>query len=160
MTALNWVTGPLAVVLIVVLFGSLAFGGWGIAKVVRLGGADPTRRGPLGGRLKTMLTEILGHTRMLKWGFVGVAHWFVMVGFGALVLTLAEAVGETWNPAFELPWLGHQAWYGVFVEVIAATTVAGSRRWWWCGSGRIRVGRAAGRGSPGRTSARRISSRA
>ena len=52
MTALNWVAGPLAVVLIVVLFGSLAFGGWGIAKVVRLGGADPTRRGPLGGRLK------------------------------------------------------------------------------------------------------------
>ena len=31
---------------------------------------------------------------MLKWGIVGVAHWFVMVGFGALVLTLVEAVGE------------------------------------------------------------------
>ena len=98
MTALNWVAGPLAVVLIVVLFGALAFGGWGIARVVRLGGADPTRRGPLGGRLKTMLTEILGHTRMLKWGFVGVAHWFVMVGFGALVLTLVRGGGGDVGP--------------------------------------------------------------
>ena len=62
---------------------------------------------------------------MLKWGFIGVAHWFVMVGFGALVLTLAEAVGECFDPEFEIPWLGHQAWYGLFVELIAFTTFAG-----------------------------------
>src|SRR6478609_6890106 len=121
----NWITGSIAAVLIVVLFGALALGAAGIVRTVRLGAPDGSRGGPLASRLTTMLTEILGHTRMLKWGFIGVAHWFVMVGFGALVLTLAEAVGECFNPEFEIPWLGHQAWYGLFVELIAFTTFAG-----------------------------------
>ena len=125
MSAYNWVTGLLAAALIVVGFAMLGRAGLQIAGVVRLGGPDPSRGGPVGGRLTAMVTEILGHTRMLKWGFIGAAHWFVMVGFGALVLTLVEAVGECFYPAFEIPWLGHQAWYGLFVEVIAATTVAG-----------------------------------
>ncbi len=79
----------------------------------------------MGARSATLVKEFLGHTRMLKWGIVGVAHWFVMVGFGALVLTLVEAAGETFSPTWEIPWLGHQAWYGLFVELIALTTVAG-----------------------------------
>ena len=57
--------------------------------------------------------ETLGHTRMLKWGLVGVAHWFVMVGFGALVLTLVEAVGETFDPAFEI-----RGWASGLVRVV------------------------------------------
>ncbi len=121
----HWITGSIAVLLIVALFGALALGAAGIVRTVRLGAPDGSRGGPLASRLTTMLTEILGHTRMLKWGFIGVAHWFVMVGFGALVLTLAEAVGECFNPEFEIPWLGHQAWYGLFVELIAFTTFAG-----------------------------------
>ncbi len=79
----------------------------------------------MGQRLATLLKESLGHTRMLKWGVVGAAHWFVMIGFGALFLTLVEAVGETFSPSFEIPWLGNQAWYGLFVELIALTTVLG-----------------------------------
>ncbi|MGW0891190.1 hypothetical protein ACWD38_09000, partial [Saccharopolyspora sp. NPDC002578] len=45
---------------------------------IRLGQPDPTRRGPFGARFGNMLKEVLGHTKMLKWGHVGVAHWFVM----------------------------------------------------------------------------------
>jgi len=26
---------------------------------------------------------------------------------------------QTFSPSFELPWLGSQAWYGLFVELIA-----------------------------------------
>jgi len=96
-----------------------------IFRHVRLGAADPFRAGPVAGRLVTLVKEFLGHTRMLKWGVVGAAHWFVMVGFGALVLTLVQAVGQTFDPAFEIWWLGHQAWYGLFVELIALTTVLG-----------------------------------
>ena len=92
---------------------------------MRLGAPDPHRAGPVGARLGTLVKEFLGHTRMLKWGWIGVAHWFVMIGFGALFLTLVEAAGETFDPSFELPWLGHQAWYGLFVEIIALTTVLG-----------------------------------
>ncbi len=125
MSAVQWVCGPIAAVLIVVGFALLGRAGVQIYRTVRLGGADPTRRGAPLARAKTLVKEFLGHTRMLKWGIVGVAHWFVMVGFGALVLTLVEAVGETFYPQFEIPWLGHQAWYGLFVELIALTTVLG-----------------------------------
>ena len=47
--------------------------------VVRLGQPDPDRGGSRGLRLKTMLAETLGHTRMLRWTVVGAAHWFVMI---------------------------------------------------------------------------------
>src|SRR6478672_575155 len=125
MTWWSWVLGVTAVAFIVVGFGMLGRASVQMFRHVRLGAADPFRAGPVGARLGTLLKEFLGHTRMLKWGVVGAAHWFVMIGFGALVLTLVQAVGQCFDPAFEIPWLGHQAWYGLFVELIALTTVLG-----------------------------------
>jgi len=93
--------------------------------VIRLGQPDPERFDRKGARLRTMLTETLGHTRMLRWTVVGAAHWFVMVGFGALVFTLIEAYGETISPSFEIPVLGHWAVYGLLTEAIAALTGVG-----------------------------------
>jgi len=117
--------GSVAGIFIVVGFGMLFRAGWQIFRHVRLGQPDPYRAGPVFHRLGILIKEFLGHTRMLKWGFIGAAHWFVMVGFGALFLTLVGAVGETFSPTFEIPWLGYQDWYGLFVELIAATTVLG-----------------------------------
>ncbi|SDO80219.1 Fe-S oxidoreductase [Nakamurella panacisegetis] len=125
MSGYNYVTGLVSAAFIVVGFGMLGRAALQIYRTLTLGRPDPTRSGPVLPRAKTLVKEFLGHTRMLKWGIVGVAHWFVMVGFGALVLTLVEAVGETFHPQFEIPWLGHQAWYGLFVELIGLTTVLG-----------------------------------
>jgi Fe-S oxidoreductase len=125
MTWWSWVLGLIAVAFIVVGFGMLGRASVQIYSHVRLGASDPFRAGPVGRRLVTLVKEFLGHTRMLKWGWQGAAHWFVMVGFGALVLTLVQAVGQTFDPAFEIPRVGHQAWYGLYVELIALTTVLG-----------------------------------
>ena len=46
----------------------------GFVRVLRLGQPAPTRRGDLVSRTRTMLAEILGHTRMMKWNRVGFAH--------------------------------------------------------------------------------------
>ena len=100
------ILGSIATVFIVVGFAMLGRAVVQMYRHVRLGAADPFRAGPVLPRLGTLLKEFLGHTRMLKWGVVGAAHWFVMIGFGALVLTLVQAVGETFDPAFEIPWLG------------------------------------------------------
>ncbi len=125
MTSLSYFLGSLSVALILVGFGMLGRAALQIKSTITLGQPDPTRGGSFGPRFKNMLTETLGHTRMLKWGIVGVAHWFVMVGFGALVLTLVEAVGETFYPAWELPLIGRWSLYGLFVELIALTTLLG-----------------------------------
>ena len=125
MTTLSYVLGPLALALIVVGFALLGRAALIMVRTIKLGQPDGTRSAPVGPRLRNMLKETLGHTRMLKWGIVGVAHWFVMVGFGALVLTLVEAVGETFVPSFELPLIGSWSVYGLFVELIALTTILG-----------------------------------
>ena len=121
--------------------------------IIRVGQPDGTRTGPFGPRLKTMLVETLGHTRMLKWSLVGVAHWFVMVGFGALFLTLVEAYGEVWNPRVR----------AAADRPLGACTACSSRciggrhgaRASWCcrstGRWRTRAGRGGRRGSPART---------
>src|SRR5256714_382376 len=119
------VTAPVALVATVVAVALLVRAVLRILRVVRLGQPDPERFTTKGARLRTMLAETLGHTRMLKWTMVGAAHWFGMVGFGALVFTLAEAYGESVNPAFELPVIGKWAGYGLLMELIAALTGLG-----------------------------------
>ena len=60
--------------------------------VVRLGQPDPERFDRKWQRTRTMLVETLGHTRMLKWTWVGAAHWLVMVAF--ICVTPARQKGQ------------------------------------------------------------------
>ena len=93
--------------------------------VYKKGQPDPTRSGDRGARLKNMLTEVLGHTKMLNFTGTGIAHWFVMIGFGALFGTLVTAYGQILNPDFALPFIGHFAPYELFTEFIGWATGIG-----------------------------------
>ena len=86
---------------------------------------DPTRSNNRSARMKNMFTEVLGHTKMLKFTGSGIAHWFVMIGFGALFGTLVTAYGQVIKPDFALPIIGHFVLYELFAEVIAALTGIG-----------------------------------
>src|SRR5262245_39012967 len=87
--------------------------------VIRLGQPDKSRSGDRGQRVKTMLAETLGHTRMLKWTWVGAAHWFVMVGFILLSSLVLQAYFEVVTPTGELPIIGHWGLYGLVTEVLS-----------------------------------------
>ncbi len=67
-----------------------------IYNFMRLGQPVPagTRTNEPGQRTITVAKEFLGHTRMNRWGVVGVAHWFVAVGFFSLLLTIVNAIGQ------------------------------------------------------------------
>jgi Fe-S oxidoreductase len=93
--------------------------------VYKKGQPDPTRSGDRGARFKNMLTEVLGHTKMLNFTGTGIAHWFVMIGFGALFGTLVTAYGQILNPDFALPLIGHFAPYELFTEFIGWATGIG-----------------------------------
>jgi Fe-S oxidoreductase len=86
--------------------------------VVRVGQPDPSRFENKGTRLKSMLAETVGHTRMLRWGVVGAAHWFVMVAFIVLSLLVIEAYFEVVSPGHGLPLIGGLAVYGLATEII------------------------------------------
>ncbi|QBI52088.1 (Fe-S)-binding protein [Streptomonospora litoralis] len=114
------VLGIITTLFAVVGVAMWAFGIRRMVQTIRLGQpAESGRTGPFGRRLTTTLIEVLGHNRMLKRPWVGVAHWFVMVSFPLLVFTVAEAHGEVWDPHFHLPIIHDWTVYGLFIELIA-----------------------------------------
>ncbi|AYY11409.1 (Fe-S)-binding protein [Actinobacteria bacterium YIM 96077] len=96
-----------------------------IVRVVRLGQPDRTRTDHPRQRAATLLREFLGHNRMLKRPVVAVAHWFVMIGFGALVFTLLTAYGQLFDAEFALPLIGHWHPFEWLMEAIAWLTLLG-----------------------------------
>ncbi|MFC9220612.1 (Fe-S)-binding protein [Streptomyces hygroscopicus] len=98
-----------------------------ICLFVRLGQSVPrgTRTDHPKQRSWMLLREFLGHTRLNRWGIVGVAHWFVAVGFFTLVLTLVNAFGQLFQADWTLPLIGNWAPYEVFAELIGVLTTLG-----------------------------------
>ncbi|AXH96300.1 (Fe-S)-binding protein [Ornithinimicrobium avium] len=78
-----------------------------------------------GTRTVTLVREFLGHTRMARKPVVAVAHWFVMVSFGLLVLTLVTAYGQLFDPEFALPVIGHWPPYEWIAELFGWAAVVG-----------------------------------
>ncbi|MEY3723633.1 MAG: hypothetical protein RL649_483 [Actinomycetota bacterium] len=83
---------------------------------------DRSRSGDRAIRFKNMLREVFTHTKMLNFTVTGIAHWFVMIGFFALLGTLITAYGQLINPAWVLPIIGHFVGYEFFAELIAVLT--------------------------------------
>ncbi|MEU2350376.1 (Fe-S)-binding protein [Modestobacter sp. NPDC049651] len=125
MGPLQIVLGTLAVLLLAVSVVYATKAVRAILRILRTGQPAPGRTGPVGSRVRTLVVESLGHTRMLKWSAIGVAHWFVFVGFYGLFLTLVEAFGEVWDPAFHLPLIGEWSLWNLFVDVIGTGTTLG-----------------------------------
>jgi Fe-S oxidoreductase len=92
--------------------------------VVRLGQPDPTRFAGKRQRTVTMLRETLGHTRMLKWSVIGVAHWFVMLGFILLASLVAAAYVEVADPHRTLPVIGSWTVFGLVTELLSVVGLA------------------------------------
>jgi Fe-S oxidoreductase len=95
---------------------------WRMVRVIRLGRPDPERFDGKAARAWTTVVEIVGHTRMLRWTWVGLAHWFVMVAFVLLAALVLEAYVEVARPAGELPLIGG---WGAFALVTEVLSVAG-----------------------------------
>ncbi|GAB2583584.1 heterodisulfide reductase-related iron-sulfur binding cluster [Streptomyces capparidis] len=96
-----------------------------IYRFIRLGQPDGTRTGEPAQRTWTLVKEFLGHTRMNRWGIVGVAHWFVAIGFLTLALTLVNAYGQLFEADWVVPVVGHWTPYEMYVEFIGAMTTLG-----------------------------------
>jgi Fe-S oxidoreductase len=109
------------VALVISMVGVLLFarGVAEIVDVVRLGRPTDGRNDKPAARWRHLLAETLGHTRMLQWSTIGVAHWFVFIAFGALFFTLITAYGQLFEPTFAFPVIGHWLVYEWASEVIA-----------------------------------------
>lgn len=98
-----------------------------IYRFVRLGQPVPagSRTDAPTQRTITLVKEFVGHTRMNRWAVVGVAHWFVAVGFLTLGLTIVTAYGQLFKADWVLPYIGTFLPYEVYIEFIALGTTLG-----------------------------------
>ena len=92
---------------------------------ISAGQSDPARFLNKGERAKVMAKEILLHTRMLRFTGSAIAHWFVMIGFVALLGTLITAYGQIIDASFVIPFIGTWAPYRYFVLVVAWSAAIG-----------------------------------
>ncbi|GAB3241747.1 (Fe-S)-binding protein [Kineosporia babensis] len=94
-------------------------------QVIRLGEPDRSRTNEPVARSTTLVREFLGHTRMARLPVVAIAHWFTMVSFGFLFLTLVTAYGQIFDPHFRLPLLGSFLPFEWVTELISVAGLAG-----------------------------------
>ena len=92
---------------------------------ISAGQSDPARFLNKGERAKVMAKEILLHTRMLRFTGSAIAHWFVMIGFVALLGTLVTAYGQIISASFVIPFIGTWAPYRYFVLAVAWSAAIG-----------------------------------
>ncbi len=96
-----------------------------LVAVLGLGRPVTGRNGRGRDRTMALISETVGHTRMLKWSVPGAAHWFVFVGFILLFATLVEAYGELFDNDFTLPLLSRSPAYGWLIEGVTVMTLLG-----------------------------------
>jgi Fe-S oxidoreductase len=94
-------------------------------RTFRLGRPDPSRTARPGRRTAVLVKEFLGHTRMSRLPVVAAAHWFVMVSFGLLFLTLVTAFGQLFSPSWALPLIGHFFLLEWLIEAITWLSLVG-----------------------------------
>jgi Fe-S oxidoreductase len=115
----------IAYLLTAIAVGIFSFRAYTLFKKIKSGQPDSSRFNNKSIRFKNMLREVFTHTKMLNFTVTGIAHWFVMIGFFALLGTLITAYAQLLDPAWVLPVIGHFVGYELFAESIAALTGIG-----------------------------------
>jgi heterodisulfide reductase subunit C len=125
MSTLNVFSGVTSLVVTAI---TVAIFGLGLKKmlgVIRSGQPAIGRGGWSTKRLKNMLVETLGHTRMLQWHWVGLLHWTVFFSFLILSSAVATDHLQVWDPHAVLPIIGHFFLFEWVSEFIAWAGLVG-----------------------------------
>jgi Fe-S oxidoreductase len=86
----------------------------------------PTERfGDLPTRAKNEATIVLGQRKLLQRLVPGVIHTAIFWGFLVLFPTIVIAMIGAVDKEATLPWLGHQGWFALMVDVFAVFVLAG-----------------------------------
>jgi Fe-S oxidoreductase len=93
-------------------------------RVVRLG-QPVDRTGDTGRRARAEATIVLGQRKLLQRVGPGLVHALVFWGFVVLLPTILMALLGAVDEQWTLPWLGHQGWYFLLVDVFCVLVLVG-----------------------------------
>ncbi|MDF0528520.1 heterodisulfide reductase-related iron-sulfur binding cluster [Tsukamurella sp. 8F] len=100
-------------------------GAWRMVRTIAQGQPAPDRWSPFIPRAAEVVVEFLAHTKMIKNRTVGIAHWFVMIGFLAGMILWFEALPQTFDPHFHWWIIGGWKIYHLVDELLGLGTVVG-----------------------------------
>jgi Fe-S oxidoreductase len=108
---------------------AFALAGRRVLMLYRLGRAgqpvEPGRTRDLGTRLWTVVTEVLGQRKLLKWSVPGAAHFAVFWGFVILAATIVEGYGALFQRDFHIPLIGTDTWLGFLEDLFIVAVLVG-----------------------------------
>ena len=93
-------------------------------RIVRLG-QPAGRSGEVGRRVRTEATVVLGQRKLLQRLGPGLVHALIFWGFVVLFPTILMAFLGAVDPDWTLPWLGHQGWFFLLVDVFCVLVLVG-----------------------------------
>ncbi|MFZ0974721.1 MAG: (Fe-S)-binding protein [Solirubrobacteraceae bacterium] len=89
-------------------------------------GAAPTQRtGDVARRARNEAEIVLGQSKLLQRLGPGLLHAFIFWGFTILLPTILIALIGIVDKHNTLPWLGHQGWYALLVEIFCVLVLVG-----------------------------------
>ena len=83
------------------------------------------RRGEVPARVRNEVTIVLGQRKLLQRFWPGLMHAFVFWGFLALGPTIVIAMIGILDRHQTFPWLGHQGWYALLVDIFCVLVLIG-----------------------------------
>lgn len=122
---INWVAGVVSLVATAIALAIAVPGIRSMLSVIRAGQKAHGRTDNPGARIKNMLVETVGHTRMLQWTWIGIMHWLVFAGFIFLSSAVLQGYFQVWNPHFVLPIIGHWFLFNWVTDALVWLTVIG-----------------------------------
>jgi hypothetical protein len=88
-------------------------------------GKPAARFDDIPGRARAEAVVVIGQSKLLQRLLPGLMHAAIFWGFIALLPTIAIAMIGVVDQHATLPWLGHQGWYALLVDVFAFLVLAG-----------------------------------
>ena len=97
-----------------------------LARLVRSGQPAPGRLAGAPARVGAELAEVIGQRKLFKRWRSGVPHALVFWGFLILLVTIIEALGDTFiSKTFAIPVIGHAAALGFIEDLFTVVVLAG-----------------------------------
>ncbi|TWS22624.1 (Fe-S)-binding protein, partial [Tsukamurella sputi] len=124
-TPLNITLGTIGAIAFVVAWAIFFRGAFRMVRIIAQGQSAKDRWLPFIPRAAEVVVEFLAHTKMIKNRTVGIAHWFVMIGFLAGMVFWFEALPQTFDPHFHWPVVGSWPVYHLMDEILGIATFLG-----------------------------------
>jgi Fe-S oxidoreductase len=95
-----------------------------LARIVRLG-RPVDRSGDVPSRVARETAQVLGQRKLFQRALPGTMHALIFWGFLVLLTTIVEAMGQTIDPDFAIPWIGRTGWLGLLQDLFAGGVLVG-----------------------------------